>query len=536
MKKGVSLLFILVFILSSVQCAKRGNPTGGPVDSIPPRFLRASPENFTTNFDSDEIKIFFDEYIRLEKPQEQIIISPPMSPKPEISPLGTPQKNIGIKFNDTLQENTTYVINFGRSIVDNNEGNPLPFFKYVFSTGSYIDSLSLSGVITDAQLKEPEPFISVMLYEVNENFPDSIVYNQPPRYITNTLDSLTTFELTNLKEGKYHLVAIKDVNNNYMYNPGREKIGFVQGPITIPSDSSFNIVMFQENLPFQPERPKQVAAQKLLIGHKGKISPDSLQFTPLSPVAEDFQYRLTKVENKDSLHFWFKPPIQRDSLILEVVSPLRRDTLVARITDMPRDSLTVTTEPSGNLDFNRNFVIKANTPIVEKNEERINILNKDSIQVPFTATLEPFENRINLVFDKKENQTYKINILPGAVTDFFGATNDTITKNLTTKALSDFGNLNLTLQNVESFPVIVQLTDEKGVVKAEKYSTSDTKIRFELMPPGKYLARVIYDRNENRRWDTGDYLKKIQPEKIVYFPEPIEVRANWDDNQIINAN
>lgn len=536
MIRRVSVLFLIILTLSFIQCAKRGNPSGGPLDTIPPKFVRAAPENFTTNFDQEEIRIYFNEYIVLQKPQEQIIISPPMSPRPEISPLGTPRRDIRVKISDTLEENTTYVINFGRSIVDNNEKNPLPFFKYVFSTGSYIDSLSLSGTLSDALLKEPETFISVMLYEMDENFTDSIPYNQPPRYITNTLDSLTSFELTNLKEGNYHLVAIKDVNNNYLYNPGREKIGFIDGPVSVPSEEGFNLVMFRENLPFQTDRSKQLAQQKLLVGHRGKINPDSLQFNLLNEAPQDFEYRITKVPDKDSIHFWYKPVVETDSLRLEVVSPIRRDTLLSRITDMPRDSLTVTTAPSGNIDILRNFVVSANTPLVGSNEELIYIINRDSVNVPFTAQLRPFENTLQLSFDKNENQTYHITLLPGAVTDFFNSTNDTIKKSLNTKAFSEYGNITLNLQNVKSFPIIVQLTDEKGVVKAERISTSQTNIRFDFLTPGKFLARVVYDRNGNGVWDTGDYPRRIQPEEIIYFPEVLDIRPNWDVNQPFSVN
>lgn len=318
MKAYFSVLIIVLVSLSFMQCAKKGTPTGGRVDSIPPKFIRAVPENYSVNFDAEEIRIFFDEFIKLDKPQQQIIISPPMDPKPDITPLGFPSRDIRIKINDTLQENTTYVVNFGTSIVDNNENNPLPFFKYVFSTGSYIDSLVVGGSIEDALLKEADPFISVMLYEIDENYNDSLVFTQPPRYITNTLDSLRTFQLTNLKPGKYQLIALQDINNDYKYNPGREKIAFLEAPISIPTDSTFDLNLFRENLDFSAERPKQIAQQKLLIGYRGKPDFDSITFTPVSPVPEDFEYRLTKIADKDSINFWYKPNFEKDSLVLAV--------------------------------------------------------------------------------------------------------------------------------------------------------------------------------------------------------------------------
>ncbi len=519
-----------------MQCAKRGTPTGGEIDTTPPKFVRATPENYSTNFKAEEIRIYFNEYIKLVKPQEQIIISPPITPKPEITPLGNPLKYIKIKIDDTLQENTTYVINFGNSVVDNNESNPLPFFKYVFSTGNYIDSLTVSGTVNDALLNEAEPFISVMLYEINENFSDSLIYNEPPRYVTNTLDSLKTFELTNLKAGTYQLVAIKDRNNDYKYNPGREKIAFINERVTIPTDTTYNLTLFRENLAFQPERPKQINRNKLLIGYRGRIVPDSVNFQPLSQVPPDFDYRIVKVPNKDSIHFYYKPVLNTDTLRLRTVSPMRADTIMTRIVDMPLDTLQVTTEPSANLEFGADIILRANTPLTSVNNEFISIMDRDSVKVNFTSELKHFENVVHIRFPKNENQSYILNVLPGALEDFYSSTNDSIKRVFKTRAFSDFGNLSLTLNNVRSFPVIVQLTDEKGVVKAEYYSTSATNLRFEYLTPGKYLLRLIYDENENQIWDTGDYLKRIEPEEILYFPAVLEVRPNWDINEIFNLN
>lgn len=536
MKRGFHVLVLGLFTLLCVQCAKRGTPTGGEIDTQPPRFLRASPENYSTNFNRKEIRIFFDEYIKLNKPQEQIIISPPMDPKPEISPLGSPQKFIRININDTLQENTTYVINFGTSVVDNNEANPLPFFKYVFSTGNYIDSLTVSGAVQDALLTEAEPFISVMLYERDQNFSDSLVYKEPPRYITNTLDSLRSFELTNLKAGTYQMVGLQDLNNNYKYDPGKEKIAFIDQPVTIPSDTTYNLVLFKEVLPFQAVRPKQLAQNKLLIGYRGKVNPDSITFQALNESQENFDYRITKVVDKDSLNFWFKPVEQRDSLILRLVSPQRTDTLTTRLTNLPADTLQVTTEPSGNIDFGKNIVVNANTPIVKTNDSLISIMNRDSVLVAFTSELRPYENRVLLKFPKDENQAYRLTMLPGAIVDFYNSTNDTIKKAFNTRTFADYGNLTLNLQNIQNFPVIVQLTNEKGEVKAEQYSTSQTTIRFEFLTPGTYLARIVYDRNENGIWDTGNYLQKEKPEEIFYFPGVLDVRPNWDDNQTFIVN
>ena len=201
-KKLLSLSFLLLMGLALWQCAKRGNPSGGPKDVTPPELIRTEPENFSTNFEAQQIRLYFDEFIKLKDVQDQLIVSPPLKYPPEITPLGGASKYIQIIIKDTLQENTTYTFNFGQSITDNNEGNPNSFLSYVFSTGDYIDSLTLSGAVKDAFNRKADQFISVMLYELDTAYTDSTIYKNPPNYITNTLDSVPFFELRNLKAGK----------------------------------------------------------------------------------------------------------------------------------------------------------------------------------------------------------------------------------------------------------------------------------------------------------------------------------------------
>ncbi|UJH89976.1 hypothetical protein LZ575_13545 [Antarcticibacterium sp. 1MA-6-2] len=280
-------------------------------------------------------------------------------------------------------------------------------------------------------------------------------------------------------------------------------------------------------MPFQPERPKQLSGNKLLIGYRGTINPDSLKIEPISSVPENFEYKFTKVPDKDSLHVWTKPLLEMDSIRFKLIAPNRTDTLFTRINKMPADTLLVNTEPSGNLDFNSPVVFKPSTPIEEFNEDLITLINKDSLSVEFSSEVRP-DNSVALRFPKDENQTYNLLALPGTITDIYGSTSDTIKKSFKTRPFADFANLTVNLQNVKSYPVIVQLTDEKGAVKAEKYSTGESSLRFEFLTPGKYLLRAIYDVNENGKWDTGNYLEKRKPEEIIYLPEPLDIRPNWD--------
>ena len=177
MLKNTSKYILFLFIILIVSCAKRGSITGGLKDTISPSLKMSFPENFSTNFNEKQIKLEFDEIVILKNINKQLVISPPMKYEPLIIPT-TASRYLTIKIKDTLQANTTYSFNFGQSITDNNEGNPLNQFKYVFSTGTYIDSLTLNGKVKYAYEKEAEPFISVMLYEVNDSFNDSVIYKE----------------------------------------------------------------------------------------------------------------------------------------------------------------------------------------------------------------------------------------------------------------------------------------------------------------------------------------------------------------------
>src|SRR6478609_9674274 len=187
--------FLIVFsAILMVGCAKRGTISNGAKDTLAPVLKVSIPKNFSTNFSGKEIKLQFDEYVVLKDVNKQLVISPPMNTAPDISPYSA-SKSISIKIKDTLLPNTTYSFNFGQSIKDNNEGNPYPQFKYVFSTGSAIDSLTVEGSIKDALEKKTDTYVTVMLYEMNEKYNDSVVFKQKPRYITNTLEGGNDYKI-----------------------------------------------------------------------------------------------------------------------------------------------------------------------------------------------------------------------------------------------------------------------------------------------------------------------------------------------------
>ncbi len=521
LKKSFFVVFVIFVVFG---CAKRGYITGGEQDIYPPEVLRTSPQNFSTNFNTQEITIQFDEFVRLKDINKQLIVSPPLKHRLEITPYNA-TKQIRLRVRDTLEPNTTYSLNFGQSIEDNNEGNVLQGYRYVFSTGSYIDSLSITGSIKDAIDRETESYISIMLYEANQAFNDSIIFTESPRYITNTLDSLTSFTLENLKEGEYLLVGIKDNNNNYRFEPKQEKIAFHSQLISIPTDEVFYLEMFKEIPDFKAVRVFESSQNRLLFAYEG-IVPDHKKIE-LRKENELLETLITKFPEKDSLNVWFKP-IEADSLELKVFDELSENTFIIKPREKTLDTLSVSMKSSKRLHFRDNVYFSSTTPLVAIDNSKIELLNKDSLALDFTTAYDQHNQRLDLLFEKEEKQQYFLTLFPGSVTDFFGKENDTIKTDFSTQNFSDYGNLKITLQNVKEFPIIVELTDDKGKVLAEQYSEDQNIIEFHLLNPAIYNLRIIYDSNQNRVWDTGNYLRKIQPEKVIYFPRKIDVRANWD--------
>ncbi|QDO93458.1 hypothetical protein FNB79_05520 [Formosa sediminum] len=527
MSKTLSnFLFISVLCLCIANCANRGNPTGGEKDTTPPKIVKSVPENFSTNFNKNEIRIYFDEYIKINNLSKQLIISPPMTTTPEITPLGTASKYITIKIFDTLAPNTTYAFNFGSSIEDNNEGNPFSYYKYVFSTGDYIDSLTVAGVIKDATLKKPDDFVTVALYEVDSTFTDSIIYNKKPTYVTNTLDSLTTFVLENIKAGKYLLTAMKDENSDYKFQQKSDKIAFNPTFIELPTDSIYHLTLFNEDLDFRAYKPRLLSKGKIAFGFEGDYK--NMGIDVLTDVPSDFAYRITKDKEADSLMYWYKPKLETDSLKFKVSYNNKViDTFDVKITEKYPDSLIIKGDPSGQINFNTDFILSATTPFKTLNKDLISLIDKDSVTIPYTTKMDTLNNNITFKFDKAENSRYLLQFLPEAITDFFDNKNDTLQYVMQTKGYDDYPNARIILKNAK-YPIIVQLTTESGEIKQEIYSTEPEPIDFKYLKSGKFLLRVIYDENGNKKYDTGNYLKKIQPERISYYPEPIEIRVGWD--------
>ncbi len=519
-----------------ISCAKRGSITGGLKDTLAPVLVSSFPKNYSTNFTGNTITLNFDEYIKLKNTNKQLIISPPFKNEPIITPTSV-SKFIKIEIRDTLQPNTTYSLNFGQAIQDNNEGNALNQFKYIFSTGPYIDSLKLNGKIKDSYEKYVDNFVSVMLYEVNDKFKDSTIYKEFPRYITNTLDSMRTFQFENLKAGKYLLVALKDKGSNNKFNPKDDKIGFLKQYITIPTDSVYELELFKEVLPLKAFKPIQASGNRLLLPYEGKqnFKNDKPKIV-LKNGNDILETIVTQFPKKDSLQVWYKP-LKADSLAMEVSKENYTKKFSFKIKALKKDTLNIKAVQNGVINFRERFTLETETPLVKFDKSKIKLVNKDSTAVDFTTEYDEFDQKLYVDFKKEPLEKYNFTFFPGALTDFYEKSNDTLSFKLSTKEVEDYGNLILNLQNVKRFPIIVEITNKKGDnVLASEYSKGETKIVFNLLVPEEFTVRIIYDDNKNKIYDTGNFLKKTYSEEVFYYQKGIDVRSNWDVDQSIDLS
>lgn len=527
MKPFFRFIYFSISIFILINCARTGRPEGGPKDEDAPLFVVANPPYETVNFNDKEIKLNFNEFIKLKDLNKQLIVSPPLKNPLLVSPQGSASKSLTLKILDTLKENNTYIINFGNAIEDNNEGNKLESFKYVFSTGTFIDSLSSAGKVKDAYLNEDLKSTNILLYKIDSSFNDSIIYKKKPNYVTSTLDT-SLFNFTNLKEGKYLMTALKEVTNDYLFNSRIDKIGFYNDTIILPKDSILKnpIVLFKETQPYKFKRAKEVSKGKIAFGYEGQIK--DLQVKLLSKTPDNFK-NISKFEiDKDTLNYWFTP-FETDSLNFIITNQQVTDTITVKLRKKKIDSLLFNSSVGRIIHFRDTLFVETNNPIIAVDTSKISLTDKDTVSVSYASYISKKKNKIAFLFNKKPEQKYSLNILPEAFFDIFDQKNDTLTYNFNSKEIEDYGRITIKIENPFSQNLIIELLEgkDKNTLVERKLISKSQEIRFDLLEPKTYYIRAIIDANKNNRWDTGNYLLKQQPEKVIYFAEELKLRANY---------
>jgi hypothetical protein len=607
-------LGILFAALLLFSCANVVSPTGGPRDEDPPVVVRSEPPNFSPNFPGGEVRIFFDEFVELRNVRQQMMISPPLETNPDFRVRG---RSVVFSIEEELRENVTYSIFLGDAIRDITEGNAIPNFRFVFSTGDYVDSLSVRGKVLDALTLKPVKDVFVMMYD---NVYDSVPYLERPVYLAKTGED-GHFSIASMREGKYLMFGLVDNNANYLYDLPEEKIAFIDSlvrpeyvsPPAVPGPGE------KVDVAADPPGEADVAADPLEIpgvtadpreetgvtadplGETGDdeeagIAPDDeVKPDPVQPVSytlylfqeADTVQRITGAEavrtgqvritfrvpfesimvrevrqelpenwniteinpRRDTMWLWLRDP-HPDSLFLEISDrgrvldtlklssrprPARERTAQDEVEPPPAVQLTMDAIRRNTWPYYKPISFKASAPVDSLDAELVTAMKNDSIPLDVRFV---FEDNVRRTFildlETEEEQSYSIKFLPGAVTDMFGATNDTIRRNFNTSAPSDYGRLimNIVLPKGQESAVkpqyILQLLDMEGKTLQEKIIHEDGQYSFPHLDAGNYGLRLIEDRNGNGKWDPGIFLKGILPEPVYIYPDQLQVRQNWD--------
>jgi hypothetical protein len=570
---GVSLFYLIFY----TSCANMGNPTGGPKDTIPPVLIKTIPELRSTNFNGADVRFTFDEYIIPDDIRENLVISPPMKKKPMIKMKG---KTLIVEFQQEPKKETTYSLDFKDAVADNNEKNPIEDLRFSFSTGATCDSLRVSGYVKNALNQEPVEKALVMLHRQKEYtfFIDSI-----PDYI-GTTNKEGFFMIDNVARGEYRLYALTDADNSLTYNSNAELIAFAD-TLMVPSakfvaepDTVINgldtlvvsghvdfypgtqyLMMFEEEKFDQfLNDSKRIQANKCDFYFSETLS-DSFRINLLKPVVQNKDWSF--IENnlkRDSVTVWLTDTIISNSdtlkfeLLYEALDSLdqlkiKRDTveLVYTVPKAPKqkrkkdDTPEIQTINLGNNinssahDLYQKIRIEAPEPLSEFDMSKVSLfVFEDTIKTQIPIVVQKDTNSIRKYFIEhnwEPNTNYLFQIDSAAARNIYGHPSNKTEQKFRTQKEDYYGKIFVTLSGLPG-PAIVQLLandkDERILQKIQVLG--DGRIEFPYLKPEKYIIRLIFDPNQNGKWDTGFLADNLQPERVIYYPKVIKVRSNFE--------
>ena len=579
------LVALFILAISIYSCANMSRPGGGPRDETPPVFIKGVPAPGALNVSKQEIEIEFNEIIQVEKPSEKVIVSPPQKDMPEIRTSG---RKVTVTLRDSLLPNTTYTLDFSDAIVDNNEKNPLYSFAYSFSTGSKIDSLQVSGILLNARDLEP---ITGMLVGLHSNLDDSAFQKLPLERIASS-DELGHFTIRNVTPGKYRLFALKDLNRDYRFDNPSEDIAFFDSiviptadvklhvdtiwkdSLTIDTIIEYNhthfypndILLSSFNEGFQSQYlDKNERTDRRRIDLYFTAPADSLpRLKPLNFDQEDWAIIEHSIHN-DSIVYWIKDStIYNMDTLLFAAEYLRTDSLrqlslyndtlkfIMRRTKTPKkkekkkdnDSieapeiqfLQMNPKYGSTLDLYRPQRYSFAEPLQSYDPAKIHLEQKrDTLWIPIADSLYTFQQDsiairdYTLSYKWTPGESYRIVMDSIAFTNIYGLFTNTYEQEFKIKALEEYANLYFTISGVTDSAFVEILDSGDKVVRTAPII--DGGAEFMYMNPGTYYARIFIDSNGNGKYDTGNYAEKRQPEEVSYYPQELELKANWDIEQ-----
>jgi len=542
----LQILFVFSLILFLAQCAQQGQLTGGTKDMLPPKLLEALPAKNSTNFKEELVTLKFDEFVQVKDLSNQLIVTPRLKTQPDISANG---KKIIIKFKkEELAPNTTYRIYMGQAIADMNESNPIPNFEYVFSTGSVIDTVEAKGDITDAFTNKPSADILVGLY-YNEKTTDSLPYKKEPDYIARTNEN-GQFLLKNLPYKTFRVFAFSDKNKNSLYDGESERIAFLGPDLKLISDTSIHLKLFQEEA--SKSFIKKTAAPyfgftQIILNKKVKVKVSTLKAANSANISE------TRIgEAKDTVSLHYRNTVDTLKLVLQNLATEKRDTL--KLT-LPRNnskkrlkSFTVNTIGNKLALYDKVRLTFLNWMDTSRSDlSKIYVSSKQDSLISDVPVKGRWKDITSFEIDHqlKEGMTYTLKIDTNAFFDLNQFTNDSSNITFITQSKIEFGKLTLKLLfNSNKYPkqqyVVQLITDQDKVVKEQfgtNSNTTDTAatLVFTDVLPGTYFAKIIFDDNKNKKWDSGNILQKQQAEKVIINSKQLKILSDWEIEEEIQA-
>jgi len=518
------LISLLILLFLSVTCAQISPITGGSKDVYAPAIdtLKSSPKNGALNFKGSEINLRFNEFVKLNKASENIIITPQLTNKPSFS---VKNKSFSLVFNEELKNNTTYVVNFNGAIQDITERND-SIFQYVFSTGNYIDSLSMSGRVKDSYTNQPigNCFIAIYPHQDSVQF-DSIPFQLKPTYIGQT-DKDGNYKIEYLKNGSYSIFAFTDKNKNMLFDLDNEKIGFLSSQV-IQLDSNVSAVDF---------RMFSVSAEDVFLTKSDYTYPGKLEIV-LNKEPKSFALRSNveiiqeNTERKDSLIYWLGQKPKANTEFYYTING-EEDTLVPYLKNQPTkeesyELIIKTNITSGKqLLPDDNLTISVDYPILNVDDSKLHFLDKDSNEVAIDYQVD----NVNSVLFYTQNKARFLQVDSAAIESVFGDVNQIKTHYTFDNLIAEdyFGQLYIKFDSLNSNHIFQLLNAKGNVVEVYNGVPNETKTTFNKLKPGKYQLRIINDGNKDKKWTKGSVNGNLQSEAVFYYTDEIKIRSKWD--------
>lgn len=511
-------LLLLAALSLVASCAKQGYPTGGPKDTAPPQALGSKPANESRSFGATEFYIQFDEYVVLKDADNNVLVSPPMVQKPEYSTKG---KGVMVKLRDTLRTNTTYLFQFKEAIADFTEGNVLPSYEYVFSTGEGMDTLMLAGHVVRSRDGKPwGETLQVLAFRPGDTV---------PALVTRT-DKGGNYAFHYIPEGRYRLVAVEDKNKNLVVDSTEAVAWDTAYHSAVDSIDSSRLAILHISAP--DRRTQRVMKAEFVA--RGHIVVSTL--LPMQqPVleGEPHQWRLNAA--KDTLNVWCLNE-KCDSTVLILYDTGIRDTLKLRYraprrgrgAAQPTQTPMVKPLCDGNKAFYDSLMLAFAMPVsTTRDTLTAEVMSlKDSSVTRYPILLDSTGMTARIVATLHSGEEYRMRIADSLFTDLYGHPSDSLNFKLTPR---DYGILTMHITNRCGSPLVVEVLDKRDtVVRHTAIDASSATLKFIHLPEGEYRLRAVIDADSNGRWTTGDYTLGRQPERSVLFEKTLQLREKWE--------